>query len=303
MNIEWPSETAVEENSTEPHWLHPESNILLDFHGNPQKAKLTVLSDGNHHMALESALKAFVKKFPAVEDVFYVTLPPSVLLKIIQHSKIHVGNFTMTVRGDILISPNQFVSRVKCNKQFPFAKNKGSVLLVNSKNQKNIASVNDLLRDDVSLFISNPVTERVSHLNYRETICQVMKNMNLDYMSMLERIDGGVGNVIYGEKIHHREAPSYLRKNLCDVAIVYHHLALRYVKLFPNNFEIIPLDGKTQDPTLVSGNITNQLSIGALNSENPWTEKALAFLLSETTKTIYDNHGLDCRAIDCPTTV
>ena len=44
---------------------------------------------------------------------------------------------------------------------------------------------------------------------------------------------------MFGERIHHWEAPQALVDGKADVAMVYYHLALRYVRVFPGEFEIV----------------------------------------------------------------
>ena len=72
MLLQWPSETVLGEDLVES-WDQAGSNRVLDFHGDPVKAGLIVFSDGNHHMALRDALKAFYGENPAVQDIF---MPP-----------------------------------------------------------------------------------------------------------------------------------------------------------------------------------------------------------------------------------
>ena len=62
MALEWPPELVIGEEDVEP-WCQPGSNRVLDFHGDPIKAGLVVLSDGNHHMALLECLKVFYDRY------------------------------------------------------------------------------------------------------------------------------------------------------------------------------------------------------------------------------------------------
>lgn len=54
--LDWPTETVMGQQQT-GEAFHSVSNIVLDFHGDPSKAKLVVFSDGNHHMALLPAIQ------------------------------------------------------------------------------------------------------------------------------------------------------------------------------------------------------------------------------------------------------
>jgi len=68
--LNWPLEPANKSSTDKAHWQHPESNISLDFHGNPNNPKLTVLSDGNHHMALADVMDMFVQQIKLLKMYF-----------------------------------------------------------------------------------------------------------------------------------------------------------------------------------------------------------------------------------------
>ena len=95
MALEWPSETVLGENEIEP-WCQPASNRVLDFHGDPLKAKLVVFSDGNHHMALLESLKVFYQEHPQVNDIFYATTPPYPIVKLLQTGAIRLPEYSRT---------------------------------------------------------------------------------------------------------------------------------------------------------------------------------------------------------------
>ncbi|MFV2055373.1 MAG: hypothetical protein ACC707_02855, partial [Thiohalomonadales bacterium] len=64
----------------------------MDFHGDPLGAEFCLFSDGNHHMALGEAIAAFCAAEPALSGVFYLTLPPPALLKILQAGSVRIAN-------------------------------------------------------------------------------------------------------------------------------------------------------------------------------------------------------------------
>ena len=144
LALDWPSETVLGEEEIEP-WFQPASNRVLDFHGDPLKAKLVVFSDGNHHMALLESLKAFYQAHPRVEDIFYATTPPYPILQLLRTGAIRLGNLTLSVRPHVFICPPQVLERLKTSgyvEQHQFLiKNKGSVLLIPRDNPKKIESI------------------------------------------------------------------------------------------------------------------------------------------------------------------
>jgi accessory colonization factor AcfC len=65
---------------------------------------------------------------------------------------------------------------------------------------------------------------------------------------------------------------------------VYYHLALRYTRIFPNDFELIELDSKT--------NVQTDYHIGLINDGGDWGKLFVDFMQSEKALTIYKEHGL-----------
>jgi hypothetical protein len=74
--LPWPPEAARYPGDGVRLFAAPGSNIALDFHGDPATAGLAVFSDGNHHVALEAAVREFLHHHPGAGDVLYTTTPP-----------------------------------------------------------------------------------------------------------------------------------------------------------------------------------------------------------------------------------
>ena len=290
----WPTETAgITDDAIQ--WDHPLSNSVLDFHGDPDKAKVTVLSDGNHHMALQEAMAQFLKLYPDAQDVFYVTLPPRLIKIILLNHGIYIGNLHLTINADVLLSPLNVIQEltqsghVKRNQVF--AKNKGSVLLVRKGNPKNIQGLADLFRTDICLFISNPETEKVSHQGYRSTLINMSKARALDYQALADRIDTGTDNIVWGEQVHHREAPLALAQEQCDAAIVYYHLALRFTRIFPELFALVFLEGGNE---LINdeNNNSSEVHMAMATDAGKWGNLMWEYLQTDAEARIYEHHGL-----------
>ena len=292
-SLPWPQESSFKSDAF--NWNHPSTNYCLDFHGNPTDAKLTVFSDGNHHMALEACCQKFLSLHPEINDIFYATTPPNVLVKALQSGSLQLGNLNITAKPDIFISPENIMSQLKqqtyIDDYWPFAKSLGNVMLVRKSNPKNIQSIEDLLRNDVRLFISNPKTEKASYDVYHETILGVADEQNLN----IEAVKQIIASAILGKRIHHRECPQSLFNDEADVAVIYYHLALRYCRIFPENFEIIHFDGadSTDKPQITDVNITTTYYIGIVNSEG-WGETFKKFMMSDNAAELYKLHGLAC---------
>ena len=286
MQLNWPRENAVDPKTKHSRWFHSTSNYCLDFHGDPTASNLRVFSDGNHHMALEETLEAFRSEYN-LSSVFYCTTPPKVYLDWMKSEAIELGNLRLSVVPDLVISPDDIMenllveSRV-CRSQV-FAQSCGNSFLVLKNNPKNIRQVGDLLSENIRLFISNPETEKASHLVYRQTLEGIGAKEGIAKQSIEELLSGD--HVHIGELIHHREAPQAIADGLADVAIVYDHLALRYCRIFPEIFDRIQLPADEH-------NITTRYAIGLANENCQVACDAFQYFLNEKAASIYQYHGL-----------
>ena len=293
--LDWPPELA---GSVDPksRWSHPGSNLCLDFHGDPCRAKLVVFSDGNHHMALQECLATFLANNPEAEDIFYGTTPPGVLIELMKQGHMHLGNLRLSRQPDVFIGPQNILAQLEkdglVQESRPFMQSRCNVMLVSGQNPKNILGIADLLRDDVRLFMSNPQTEKPSNQVYTETLFNLANEQGLDVSPFEKLFAPDARNTVYGECIHHRELPQAIASGQADVAVVYYHLALRYTRIFPGQFRIVPLSGTEQDPQATPAHHITDYSAGIVNADNPLSQALMTHLLSEQTTDIYTSHGL-----------
>jgi hypothetical protein len=294
MMLAWPDESTPYQGTIKP-WSQPASNQILDFHGDPSAADLVVFSDGNHHMALEPSLRLFREIHPQIGEIFYTTTPPGPILDLLRDGRLKIGNFILSVAPHVFLSPphvlDNLVKEGRMADHRPFVRNRGSVLLVRKGNPKQIACAGDLAREDVRLFLSNPVTETVSYRGYVDTLKTLGAMEGCD-MAFLETTVS-TGRIHFGQSIHHREAPQAVASYIVDVAIVYYHLALRYVRVFPEQFEMIPLGGAVDAPEPAPGNVIGFTHAGLIGDGGPWGRRCLEFLFTREVADIYAAHGLD----------
>lgn len=289
----WPQE-FISTDDEAPEWNQAGSNLCLDFHGDPSTAKLVVLSDGNHHMALQEVLQDFYKKQPEVGQIFYATTPPGPLLKLLKSGSLQIGNLVISVKPHVFLSPpavlDSLISEGYMRRHVPFMRNQGSILLVRKGNPKNIKTIADLARPDVRLFLSNPHSESISYLGYVKTLLDMaaVKKVDLSFLMNNKPND----KVVYGECIHHREAPQAIVNSRADAAIVYYHLGLRYTRIFPSLFEMIPIDGTVEPPRPSDENVISHIHAGIIDDGGLWGKKFFSYLQLEHVKKIYTKHGL-----------
>lgn len=291
--LRWPEEHAGASPSA-ACFSHAGSNLCLDFHGDPSSAGATVLSDGNHHMALEQALASFVALHPEVGEVFYTTTPPRVMTDIARADAIRIGNLQLSIRPDIFIGPPRvlqgLVDAQRMLAHAPFMRSTGMVFLVQKGNPKNIHQVGDLLRDEVRLFLSNPDAESVSHQAYKNCLIALADRAHITLPFLIHPPgQPDPHKLLYGECIHHREAPQAIADGHADVAMVYYHLALRYQRIFPEQFELVWPGGVAEQGVCEPSHYHCGLSV----QRGHWGEALYQHLMSAEVADIYRHHGLE----------
>lgn len=288
--LNWPEE-GVWDDAPVDTWSAPGSNRILDFHGDPQAAQLVVFSDGNHHMALMPSLRLFKERFPQVGDIFYATTPPGPILRLLRHGRLKIGNFILSVIPHLFISPphvlDTLVTEGRMTAHWPFMRNRGIALLVPAGNPKRINGVGDLARVDVRLFLSHPKTETVSYQGYVAALKALGARAAVDLTFLDATQDSS--KICFGVAIHHREAPEAVAAGLADAAVVYYHLALRYVRIFPEVFEMIKLEAPAGDME----NSGTSIHAGLIGDGGQWGRACLDFLFTPEVAEIYAAHGLD----------
>jgi len=291
----WPQEAAHYPNDSVRKFSAPGSNLVLDFHGDPTTAGLAVFSDGNHHMALEASIRAFVNTYPDVLDVFYTTTPPMPLVDALKGNGLAIGNLRINRKPDVFIGPKNILDGLVDNnlmsQHIAFAESRGNVLLVRKGNPKSIASVADLLSKDVTVACSNPISEKASYVVYTEAAKHFAEEAGADANALIKKLSIAGPTTVHSQIIHHREIPELISAGHADAAIVYYHLALRYTQIFPDIFELIDIGGVLSGQS-TNKNPTTQYHIGLVNKDSKWGELFMAFMQSKTVQALYEKHGL-----------
>ncbi len=295
--LEWPIEGPMSARQDVLLWHDQGFNRMLDFHGDPVRSRLALFSDGNHHMALGACIEEFVARNPAVQDVFYLTVPPNLYARILDRGAVRVGNLQLSVAPEVLIGPSEAAQawreQGRVAQTRAFARSCGNVLLVSAGNPKGIHGIADLYRDDIRVFVSNPETEAASFRVYSETLARQAGAQGLEGAALRERLRTVSPRVMHGRHIHHRELPVALASGQADVAPVYHHLALRYLAIFPGRFEMIGLPGSGSGVPGRDGQVITEYHAGVLGSGGEYGQAFVDFLCSERGGELYRRHGLE----------
>lgn len=291
--LDWGKEYCATAQSAGTDWHHPSTNHSLDFHGDPVTADLVVYSDGNHHMALADAICAFRERHN-LRDIFYTTTPPGPLMAAMNNGGIRLGNLLLSRMPHVFISP-YFVLEDLRKKRLagpirPLFSSRGNVLLVRRGNPLGIRGIADLVRADVRLFVSNPETEKASYRVYRDTLDGLARMQGLDLSDLFAGTDS---RIVYGQRIHHREAPMAVASGEADCAVLYYHLALRYTRLFPEHFAIVTLSASQDEGEAAQANIVSCSGISLVADGGQWGAIFVDFMESAEVRDIYRHHGMD----------
>ncbi|MGB5834558.1 MAG: substrate-binding domain-containing protein [Thiohalocapsa sp.] len=284
--LNWGSEFCEDADAAGAPWHHEGTNLVLDFHGDPARAELCIFSDGNHHMALLEAVCAFRKR-QGLDAVFYTTTPPGPLVAALKSGGLQLGNLLLRVRPHVFISPEFVLEPMRsAGRLGPIRRlfnSRGNVLIVPAGNPKGIRGIADLARNDLRLFLSNPETEKASYQGYRATLDACAKRAGIDLGGVTE---ADPGRIVYGERIHHREAARAVASGAADCAVVYHHLGLRYTRIFPEQLEMVALE-KQGDAQVASSHIA------LIGDGGSWGQSFVDFMIGDEVAEIYRHHGMD----------
>ena len=148
--------------------------------------------------------------------------------------------------------------------------------------------------------MSNPDTEAASYGVYRETMLAMARIRGVDVRALERRLSGeggesGSGLIVFGERIHHREAPQALADGKADVAMVYYHLALRYGRVFPGEFEIVcegwdPEGDGEREPA--EGMVVTEYVVAPARWVGEWGEAFVEFMNLVDGVAIYEEYGI-----------
>lgn len=294
-NLTWPPEAARYPDDSVRRFAASGSNIALDFHGDPATAGLAVFSDGNHHMALEAVVRAFVAANANIGDVFYTTTPPAPLVDALKGGGLALGNLHISRRPDVFIGPANILEGLLAaglvTEHEPFAQSRGNVVLVRKGNPKRIESLADLLSDDVTLTCSNPATERASYQVYRETATVLAPRDGVDPEAIVTKLEVAGPRTVHSQAIHHREVPELIGSGAADAAVIYYHLALRYARIFPDVFEFVDIDGVESNQTS-PGHPTTRYHVGLVTGGRTPGSAFYRFIRDDVAQSLYVDHGL-----------
>lgn len=63
---------------SEAEWVQylPETEIITQFHGDPESAQLRLFMAGNQFVVMDNLIAEFKRQYPKYQEIYYVTIPP-----------------------------------------------------------------------------------------------------------------------------------------------------------------------------------------------------------------------------------
>lgn len=313
--LDWPQDFE----QTNPYLTEPTANRLNDFHGEIDNCDIVLSTAGNYHMALREIWQVFLKDYAAdlgIKNWFYTTSPP-VPVEQVQNKVMQFGNLTSHCVPQVAVGPGKLIEKMVSlglteGEPVPVVKNYGNVIFVKKGNPKHIKTVWDLGRPDVTLVTPNPTMEAGSFANFSGSIYDIAANdpnkpKNMSAEQLFDKIFngdqkncGGKGRKckwVTGKRIMHREQPWAVANGKADAGFIFYHLALYFVRTFPDQFEIVSLGGTADKPEPVAGNKVAVLQ--AVRVKGDWNEtqlkardKLMEALASPQAAEILAKHGM-----------
>jgi len=294
--LEWPSDFP----QSTPYLTEPTANRLSDLHGEVKDCDIVLSTAGNYHMGLKELWNdVYLKGYANDLDIktWYYTTSPPISPKQISNEIVQFGNLNMACKPQVAAGPGKLMKKLKKmgvtdGEPIKFLKNNGNVILVKKGNPKNIKSVWDLGRKDVTLVTPNPKLEAGSFGNFSGSVYNIAKNdknppkgMTADKLfdSIFNSNQAGCSTKdgssnkcswVSGKRIMHREQPWAVYSGNADAGVIFYHLALYFTRAFPDKFEIVPLGGTVDKPQPLPGNKVGVLSVVKVKGD--WNKKQKA---------------------------
>ncbi len=290
--LDWPLDFP----GVTPTLTEPTSNRLNDLHGQIGQCDIALTTSGNYHMALKDLWPIYLDTFAAglnIRTWFYTTSPP-IAPSQIANGVVQFGNLNALCTPQVAVGPasimNDLIQQgVTDGEPVPIIRNNGNVILVKKGNPRNVHTIWDLGKPNVTVVTPNPDMEPGSFKNFSGSIFNIASNdLNAPAGTTATELFDSIFNQppnktchtgpgrgkkkckwVSGKRIMHREIPWAISSGNADAAVIFYHLALYFTRVFPDKFEIVPLGGTVDDPQPVLGNNIGELS--AVRIDGPWS--------------------------------
>ena len=251
------------------------------------RADLVLFVAGNQFMVMEELINVFQERFPAIENIYYETLPPGLELKQILAGGAVFQDRVIDVRPDVYASVSE--NAMKELEQASLIPPGGYSLYLHNRitimvpegNPANIKTVPDLGRDDVRISQPNPEYEDIAF--YIIDMYRDAGGDSLVHRIMEEKREEGTTILTV---VHHRETPLRIVKGTVDAGPVW---ATEIINAKRHGLPVEEVEpGADLDQRHRINYYVGRLKT-ARNPEN--AERFIEFMLSPPAQDIYKKYG------------
>ena len=250
-------------------------------------ADLVLFMAGNQFMVMPDLIRAFQQLHPAIQKIYYQTLPPGLQLRQILAGGARFGDRLLDVTPDIYTSVNEKAMQTleragRLNRgDYRLYLHNRLTLLVPAGNRAGIGAVPDLGRAEVRISQPDPENEDIGwHIidMYRQAGGEKLVQRIMEEKR-------AAGSTLF-TKVHHRETPARILEKIVDVGPVWATEAL-YAKAGSGGFDVVEPGPELDQRQRVNYFIARLAA--ASHPENG--DRFLDFICSTTARNIYRNHG------------
>jgi hypothetical protein len=190
-------------------------------------------------------------------NVLVVTLPQPTVVQMVRSGAIALGNLTIDVSRGSGLYPDIIMGGFEPLRELRklgviepharlFSKNRGLALLVRKGTPVGIRTLADVARSGARLAQPNGV-EFVARARNRAMIEGLVGKTAADafFAQEVEHFPGRLG-------IAHRDVPEMIARGYADVGLSQYHLVPHCARIFPDRFELVPIEGTERFSLLIA---------------------------------------------------
>ena len=261
-----------------------------DFHGNVTavtlhpKSSLVVFIGGNIFFVLPHVVKAFMKKYPNVKHVFYITIPPGMLVRVWKHNNtVTLGNLTMHFSPDVYMAGAKklrFTNKIgmTTGKIVTYGKNDLAIMTYKG-NPYHITGLKSLGNPKLKLSMPNPAFEGIAHQIKASLVKAGGKKLEQSVYNY-----GVKSGRVYLTHIHHRQTPMRIMQKKSDAGVTWQSEA-KFQEMIGNPITEINIPANENTVALYGGAMVK----GAPNTKA--AQEWLNFLKSKECLKIFERFG------------
>jgi molybdate transport system substrate-binding protein len=251
------------------------------------EADLILFMAGNQFMVMPELIKVFQQHYPAIQKIYYQTLPPGLQLRQILAGGAMFGNRLLDMVPDIYSSVNEKAmqtleraGRLRKEDYRLYLHNR-LTLLVPAGNPAMIDSVSDLGRTAIRISQPDPENEDIGW-----HIIDMYRQAGGDELVQRIMAEKRAAGTTLFTKVHHRETPARIRENIADVGPVWATEA-RYAEACGVDCVVVE-----PGPGLDQRQRVNYFVCRLATAPHPENgARFLDFLCSATARDIFRRHG------------